>query len=113
MQPLGDVRESVFGQVADIVEIDPRARFGIDDSAVLARILSGRFPDLRITQATILVDDILNDPDAVDVMSYTVWCPEGVAPNDLARRQTVDAIVAPVELLGIGRKWVVESIERL
>ena len=111
--PMGETRESVFGEIADIVEIDLRTRFGISDSSVLARMLSGRFHDLRATQITILVDDILNDPDVVDVMSYTVWCPGGVAPNDLAKRQTVDAVIAPVELLGIGRKWVMESIDRL
>ena len=113
IQPLGDIRESVLGQIADIVEIDLLARFGIDDSAILARILSGRFPDLQVTQVTILVDDILNDPNALDVMSYTAWCPAGTTPGDIVRQQTVEAILVPVELIGIGRRWVVESIERL
>ena len=113
VQPLGEVRESVFGDISDIVEIDLRVRFGISDGSVLARILDGEFPNLRVTQVTILVDDILNDPESVDVMSYTAWCPEGTVPSDLARRQTVDAVVVPMELLGIGRRWVVESIDRL
>ncbi len=113
MDPYGERRESVFGDVSEVVEIDLRTRFDIGDGSVLARTLSSMFPDLRVTQVTILVDDILNDPDAVDVMSYTAWCPQGSAPSDLARRQTVDAVIVPVGLLGIGRRWIVESIERI
>ena len=113
INPLGEKRESVFGDVSEIVEIDLRTRFSIGDGSVMARTLSGMFPDLRVTQVTILVDDILNDPDAVDVMSYTAWCPQGTIPSDLARRDTIDTVLAPVELLGVGRRWLVESIERL
>ena len=112
INPLGEKRESVFGDVSEIVEIDLRTRFSIGDGSVMARTLSGMFPDLRVTQVTILVDDILNDPDAVDMMSYTAWCPQGTIPSDLARRDTIDTILAPVELLGVGRRWLVESIER-
>ena len=113
MQPLGERRESVIGEIADIVEIDLRNRFDISDGTVQARMLSGTFPDLRVTQVTILVDDILNDPDAIDVVSYTAWCPADIAPSGLANREVVDAVIAPVELLGIGRRWLVKSIERL
>ena len=113
INPLGEKRESVFGDVSEIVEIDLRTRFDIGDGSVLARTLSSRFPNLRVTQVTILVDDILNDPDAVDVMSYTAWCPQGTIPSGLARGDTIDTVLVPVELLGVGRRWLVESIERL
>ena len=58
-------------------------------NSIGAKLLGEVFRGLQAAQITILVDDFLNDPDAVDKMSYTAWCPAGVAPSGLAKRAFV------------------------
>ena len=105
----------MIGYVSEIANVNLRTRFRIGDRTVLASALDRTFPGLMVTQLTILrnIDDILNDPDAVDVLSYTVWCPAGVIPSGLAKRQSVSATIVPVKLLEIGCRWLVESLEQL
>ena len=114
MDPLGDESETLVGEVSDVIAIDLTARFGISPNSIGATILGETFPGLRVTQITILVDDFLNDLDAVDKMSYTAWCPAGVAPDGLAKRAFVAAEVSPRGFMGeIGRRWVAESVDEL
>ena len=116
MDPYGDESETLVGEVSESFEIDLAARFGISRNSIGATILDKTFPGLRVTQITILVDDFLNDADAVDKMSYTAWCPAGVAPRGIAKRASVVAEIAPREfkLVGeIGRMWVAESVDKL
>ena len=108
--PYGDKSETIVGEVSDMSEIDLAAKFGIAPNSIGAVILGKIFPGLRATQITILVDEFLNDPDAVDKMSYTAWCPPDAVPGGLAKRALVEVKVAPRELPIIGRKWVVESV---
>ena len=112
IKPYGDDPETLVGEVSDVFEIDIADRFGMPPSSVGAIILGKTFPGLRATQITILVDDFLNNPDAVDKMSYTAWCPTDIAPLGLAKRAFVIAKVAPREFMGaVGRRWVAESVD--
>ena len=112
VKPYGDVPETLAGEVSAVFEIDIADRFGMSPSSVGGIILGKTFPGLRATQITILVDDFLNNPDAVDKMSYTAWCPTGVAPLGLAKRAFVIAKVSPREFMGaVGRRWVAESVD--
>lgn len=110
MNPYGDKSETIVGEVSDLFEIDLAAKFGIAPNSIGGRTLGDAFPGLRATQITILVDEFLNDPDAVDKMSYTAWCPPDAVPVGLAKRALVEVKVAPRELPIIGRKWVAESV---
>ena len=112
VDPYGDDAETLAGEVSAVFEIDIAERFGMPPSSVGGIILGKTFPGLRATQITILVDDFLNDPDTVDKMSYTAWCPTGVAPRGLSKRAFVIAKVAPRDFMGaVGRKWVAESVD--
>ena len=114
MDPHGDEPETLVGEVSEIFEIDIAAGFDMPPNSIGARMLGDDFPGLRAAQITISVDDFLNDPDAVDKMSYTAWCPAGVAPSGLAKRAFVVAKISPREFMGkIGRRWVVERMEEL
>ena len=108
MLPYGDKSETVVGEISDIFEIDLAAKFNIPPNSIGARMLGETFPGLRAAQITILVDDFLNDPDAVDKMSYTAWCPTDAVPRGLAKRTFVTAEISPREFPGIGRKWLVK-----
>ena len=110
MYPYAGSRDRVIGDVADVHTFYLPERLGLGEDSVLARNLGRTFPGLQATQITILVDDILNDPDAVDVMSYTVWCPTELVPQDLSRRQSISVTITSLEILSLGHKWVVEDI---
>ena len=109
--PYGNKTESVAGTVASVSKIYLPKRFDLDESSVLARSLNKTFPGLQVTQITILVDDILNDPKAEDMFSYTVWVPAGIGVEMLSHRQFVIAVVVSTDILRIGRKWIVKAIE--
>ena len=111
MQPYGGESETIAGEVSDMFEIDLAARFGIKSNSIGAIALGKTFHGLRAAQITILVDDFLNDPDAVDKMSYTAWCPSGEVPRGLAKRAFAIAEISPREFPTIGRRWLVERIE--
>ena len=114
VDPLGEKSETLVGEISAAFEIDLTAQFGISPNSIGAAILDKTFRGLRVTQITILVDDFLNDTDAVDKMSYTAWCPAGVAPSGIAKRAFVAAKLTPRKFMGkIGRRWVVESVEEL
>ena len=114
IDPYGDESETLVGEVSDVIEIDLTVRFGISPNSIGAAILGETFPGLRVTQITILVDDFLNDPAAVDKMSYTAWCPADAAPGGLAKRAFVAAEVSPRGFMGeIGRRWVAKSVDEL
>ena len=116
IDPYGDKSDTIVGEVSELFEIDLAEKFGIAPNSIGGGILGKIFPGLRAMQITILVDDFLNDPDAVDKMSYTVWCPPDAVPGGLARRSFAAAEISPREfreLPIIGRKWVVESVDEL
>ena len=116
VDPLGEKSETLVGEISAAFEIDLTAQLGISPNSIGAAILGKTFPGLRVTQITILVDDFLNDTDAVDKMSYTAWCPAGVAPSGIAKRAFVAAQIAPCEFKfagEIGRRWVAESVDEL
>ena len=116
MRPYGDKTETVVGEVAALFKIDLAAKFGLQPKSIGAEMLGKTFPRLLATQVTILVDECLNDPDAVDKMSYTAWCPLDKAPRGLAKRAFVVAEISPREFWefpDIGRKWLVESMESI
>ena len=111
MDPYAGNRERLIGDVSEIHSFYLPERFGWSEDFVSAINLDRTFPGLKATQVTILVDDILNDPDAVDVMSYTVWCPTGTVPDDISKRHPVDATIVAYEVLSIGYIWLVESLD--
>lgn len=114
IEPYGDKTETIVGEISDMAEIDLAARLGVTPNSIGAGMLGKTFPGLRATQVTILVDDFLNDPDAVDKMSYTAWLPADAAPRGLVKGAFVTAEISPREFWGlpaIGPKWLVESME--
>ena len=114
MEPYGDEPETIVGEVSDVFKTDFAARFDMPLDSIGAKLLGEVFRGLRVAQITILVDDFLNDPDAVDKMSYTAWCPTGVVPSGLAKRAFVVAEISPREFMGdVGRRWVVKRMEEL
>ena len=111
--PIGNQRDSLYGVVHDIVQLALDERFDIESGTLGWQVVSKLFPDLKATQITILVDEIAIDPDAVDFLSYTIWCKPTAVTESLSKGHIVSLIVEPKEILGIERKWLGSQIERI
>ncbi len=113
IDPIGDRSDHLCGVVHDIVQLPLDEKFGIELDTLGGQTLSKRFPDLKVAQLTILVDEIATDPDAIDFLSYTIWCNPTAAVETLSKRHIVSLTVTPTEIWGIGRRWLGSNIERL
>ena len=109
MDPTGDQSLTLIGDVSHISAVDLRRKFKLYHKPVLADHLAKTFPRLRATQVTLLVDDFFNKDGAEDILSYTVWYPEGRVPPDLAEGESIESTVTPIKLL-VGNRWLGHSI---
>lgn len=112
INPFDGLKESILGVVSDIHQLSLDKRFGIEPSTLGAKLIEEKLGSMDITQLTVLVDEIDVDPDAIDRMSYTVWC-SGGASEALDKGSVVSAAVEVENILGIGHRWVARSLEVL
>lgn len=113
IDPIGNKRDSLDGIVHDIVQLRLDEKFGIDSGILGGQEISKLFPNLKATQITVLVDEIATDPDAVDFLSYTVWCKPTKTIESLSKGHIVSLTVTPKEIWGIGRKWLGNHVDRI
>ncbi len=106
-------KETVIGVVTHKSEISLENRYGIDPNSIGARIIRRRLGGLTVTQITVHVDEIADDPDAEDLLSYTFWCNAKLLRNPLSEGIIVVATLTPEEIIGIGVRWLANSIEIL
>ena len=110
IDPLGNQEEELLGRVSDV------RRFSLEDSpyfetgTIGAVMVEQQLGSMNVTQITVLVDE--SDRDVVDLLSYSVWCPENTVPLP-PEGAIVSARVMPQDVLGIGRKWVAKALEVL
>ena len=111
MDPLGNRAESLDGVVHDVVQLRLGEKFGIEPGTVGAQIVGSLFPGMNAVQITVLVDEIAVDPDAVDFLSYTVWCESTKVTESLSKGHTVSLTATPIDILGIERRWFSREVE--
>ena len=109
INPFDGLKESILGVVSDIHQLSLDKRFGIEPSTLGAKLIEEKLGSMNVTQLTVLVDEIDVDPDAIDRMSYTVWC-SGVAAELVGNGSVVSAAVEAANIFGIGRRWVANSL---
>ncbi len=112
MDPIGDLQEKIIGAVRDIHHTSLVHRFAIEADTVGAATVEKQVGSLNVTQITIMVDEIDIDPDAIDFMSYTVWCSRR-SSRRLSKETIVAATIVPKDFFKIGRRWIVEFMETL
>ena len=112
INPFDGLKESILGVVSDIHQLSLDKKFGIGPSSLGAKLIEEKLGSMNVTQLTVLVDEIDVDPDAIDRMSYTVWC-WGGAGESLDNGSVVSAAVEVANIFGIGHRWVAKSLEVL
>lgn len=110
IDPMGGAEEHV-GVVARVGAVSLTDKRGAAPDSVGARQAAEMLGGLTVTQLTIHVDEIATDPDAEDILSYTIWLnPQGL-PKSLTEGAIVSIAIRPIEILGMGRKWVADRLE--
>ena len=112
ISPFYGLEERILGVVSDIRQFSLDRKFDIGPSTLGAKLIEERLGSMNVTQLTILVDEIDVDPDAIDRMSYAVWCSGRVAES-LDKGSVVSAAVEAENILGIGYRWIANSLEPL
>ena len=75
----------------------------------LARAIGDSDPE----QITVQVDELAEDPEALDFSSYTFLCRRDRVDRTLSRGSVIRVRLAPVEVLGLGKLWLASSAEVL
>ena len=110
IEPMGRPDKHI-GVVAQVGEVSITDRYGIVPDSPGARQAAKILGGLTVTQLTIHVDEIAIDPDAEDILSYTIWCnPQGL-PKSLAEGAIVSVAIRPITIFGIGDKWVADKLD--
>ena len=112
MDPIGR-EETLIGTVTHRSQVSLESRFGIARDSIGARLVGGVLGGLDTVQITILVDEIAVDADALDLMSYTVWCRPELVPEALSEADIVSATIMPRDIAGVGVRWVASMVKWL
>ena len=110
---LGTKAELLIGRVSEAFVTTLDENSGLRSGSIGLRLLGERFPSLDAVQITMLVDESDIDPDAEDLLSYTFWCPPSTVAALVVRNDIIRVELEPVDLFGIGRRWMATSLEIL
>lgn len=110
IEPMGRADEHI-GIVAQVGAVSITDRRGVAPDSPIARQAAKILGGLTVTQLTIHVDEIAVDPDAEDILSYTIWLnPQGL-PRSLAEGAIVSVAIRPIDIFGIGYKWIADKLD--
>ena len=111
MDPLGSIPIEITGVVRDRTNPNLSRRLGIEEGTIGYDLLIKQIGSGALVQLTILVDDLGQDPAAVDLQSYTIICKlETVSPKAVAG-VIVTARMYQVQVLGSSPFWYSEGVE--
>ena len=111
IEPLGTV--AVEGIVRERSQPNLAKRHGLERNSIGFGLLTQAIGDADPLQLTVQVDELTDDPDAIDYLSYTFFVPKSRADQDIARGDVMRALLTPVEMLGSIKLWLAKEIERL
>ena len=110
IDPMGGAEKHI-GVVMQMGAVSLTDRHGVAPDSPVARRAAKILGGLTVTQLTIHVDEIAVDPDAEDILSYTIWCNPQSLPKSLAEGAIVSVAIRPMTILGIGDKWVADKLD--
>lgn len=110
IEPMGRPEKHI-GVVAQMGAVSITDRYGIAPDSPVARQAAEILGGLTVAQMTIHVDEIAIDPDAEDILSYTIWVNSQGLPKSLAEGAIVSVAIRPVTIFGIGDKWVADKLD--
>ena len=113
MDPAGGRPEEIVGILHAIGTVDIGGRYNLPRNSLGLNQISGMIGGGDAVQLTILVDELSQDPAAVDFLSYTALCPPAKVPKDVNTGDILQMVLEPTEVLGVGRFWRAGSVQRI
>lgn len=110
IEPMGRPEKHI-GVVAQVGAVSLTDRHGVAPDSPGARQAAKIVGGLTVAQMTIHVDEIAIDPDAEDILSYTIWVNSQGLPKSLAEGAIVSVAIRPIDILGVGMKWVADKLD--
>ena len=111
MDPLGSSPVDLIGVVQDRGKPNLARRLGIQEGTIGYALLRQKVGSGDLVQLTILVDDLGQDPAAIDLQSYTIICKSSSVSKRVVAGSIVNAKLAQAEVLGGKTFWYSEDID--
>ena len=111
MDPLGSIPVEITGMVQDRVTPNLARRLGVQEGTIGYELLRKEIGSGNLVQLTVVVDDLGQDPAAIDFQSYTVICKSRSVNHRIVPGTIVHLKLIQLEVLGSEPFWYSEHIE--
>lgn len=113
IEPIGEKAIEIVGVVRELASPDLAKRYNLSRGNIGFNQLSKLLGDADPIQVTLFIDEFAVDSAAVDYMSYTFLAPRARNARKFHKGNVLQASLMPIEILGAGRLWKANALERL
>ena len=113
IEPIGDRPINIVGVVQQRSQPDLARRYRLDRNSIGFGELTKVIGEADPAQLTVFVDELSDDPAAIDYFSYTFLLPKRHAGKSIGKNTVIKAWLVPVYILGIGKIWLAKNIEQM
>lgn len=113
IEPLGSVGVEIVGVVQTRSQPDLAKRYGVARGSIGFGEFAKSVGDSDPVQLTMLVDELADDPAAIDYSSYTFLCPRKMIDNAVRKGAVIGVRLQQAEVLGGGEVWLALAVEVL
>lgn len=113
IEPIGSTNAAITGIVRELSSPDLAQRHKLPRNSIGFNRLANTIGDADPIQLTVQVDELPNDPDAIDYCAYTFLTPRNRNTQSLTRGAVISASLTPQETLNGIRFWLAQTIETI
>ena len=113
IEPLGSRSLQVVGVVHDRAQPNLANRHNLQRNSIGYSQLVKQIGDADPVQLTVLVDELVADPAAIDFFSYTFLIPRRKINKRFRRGAIIQAHLQPIDVIGVGKFWKATTVECL
>ena len=113
IDPMGEHPINIVGVVQQRSQPDLARRYHLDRNSIGFGELTKVIGEADPAQLTVFVDELSDDPAAIDYFSYTFLLPKCQAGKSISKNTVIKARLVPVYILGIGKVWLAKDIEQM
>ena len=111
MDPLGSIAVDITGVVHARVAPNLARRLGVQEGTIGYELLRKEIGSGELVQFTLVVDEIGQDPAAIDFQSYTFICKSGSVNHGIVPGTIVQVKLVQLQVLGSFPFWYSEKVE--
>ena len=111
IEPIGSTNAEIIGIVREISRPNLARRYGLDRDSIGFDLLAKIIGDADPIQLTVQVDELPNDPDAIDYSGYTFLSPRNPDIRGITKGAVISASLTPQKTLNGIKFWLAPEIE--